>query len=65
VPLIKIPRNYLIAEDENFITADVPDSLLQLWQKDYQKVVKAKGILKEQKAAMLYHVESLRREWDG
>ncbi|MCA2812882.1 MAG: hypothetical protein IM477_10175 [Microcystis sp. M090S1] len=65
MPLIKIPRNYLIAEDENFITADVPDSLLQLWQKDYQKVIKAKGILKDKKAAMLSHVESLRREWDG
>ena len=27
--------------------------------------VKAKGILKDKKAAMLSHVEYLRREWDG
>ncbi|GBF82152.1 hypothetical protein [Aphanothece sacrum] len=63
MPLIKIPKNYLITEDENFITVDVPESLLQLWQKDYQKVIKAKGILKNKKAAILDHLESVRREW--
>lgn len=64
MPLIKIPKHYLISQDEDFITIDIPESMLLDWQKDYEKISKAQGILKHKKAAMLAHLDNLRQEWD-
>ncbi len=60
VPLIKIPRHYLVSEDEDSITIDVPESMLLHWRKDYEKITKAKGILKDKKEAILTHLDTLR-----
>ncbi|MTJ51470.1 hypothetical protein FJR38_01610 [Anabaena sp. UHCC 0253] len=64
MPLIKIPRHYLVSQDEDSITVDVPESMLLNWKKDYEKIIKAKGILKHKKAAMLAHLDTLRQEWE-
>ena len=50
MPLIKIPRHYLVSQDEDSITVDVPESMLLHWKKDYEKIIQAKGILKHKKA---------------
>ncbi|MFM5887730.1 MAG: hypothetical protein ACKPFD_12480 [Dolichospermum sp.] len=62
--LIKIPKHYLVSQDEDSITIDVPESILLNWQKDYEKISKAKGILKHRKSAMLAHLDHLRQEWN-
>lgn len=62
--LIKIPRHYLVSQDEDSITVDIPESLLLHWKKDYTKITKAKGLLKHKKEAMLAHLDTLRQEWD-
>ena len=62
MPLIKIPRHYLVFQDEDLITVDVPESMLLHWKKDYEKIIQAKGILKHKKAAMLVHLDTLRQE---
>ncbi|MBE9058251.1 MULTISPECIES: hypothetical protein [Sphaerospermopsis] len=64
MPLIKIPRHYLVSQDEDSITVDVPESMLLNWKKDYEKISKAKGSLKHRKSAMLAHLSHLRQEWD-
>ena len=38
MPLIKIPRHYLVSQDEDSITVDVPESTLLHWKKDYEKI---------------------------
>lgn len=63
MPLIKIPRHYLVSQDEDSITVDVPESILLHWKKDYTKIMKGKGILKNKKEAMLGHLDTLRQEW--
>ncbi|QLE55557.1 hypothetical protein [Nostoc sp. TCL26-01] len=65
MPLIKIPKNYVLYQDEDSITVDIPESMLLNWQKDYEKISQAKGILKHKKAAMLAHLNNLRQEWDA
>ncbi|GAC1467432.1 MAG: hypothetical protein NVS2B14_14270 [Chamaesiphon sp.] len=65
VPLIKIPRDYLVSQDEDSITISVPESMLLHWRKDYEKITRAKGILKGKKKAILSHLDSLRQEWDS
>ncbi len=64
MPIIKIPKQYLINQNEEFITVDVPDSLISLWQRDYAKVNKAKGLLKDKRDKMFAHVETIRQEWE-
>ncbi len=64
MPIIKIPRHYLVSQDEDSITVDIPESMLLPWKKDYEKITKAKGILKDKKEAILAHLETLRQEWD-
>jgi hypothetical protein len=64
VPLIKIPKHYLVSQDEDSITVDVPESMLLHWKRDYEKITKAKGILKDKKEAILTHLDTLRQEWD-
>jgi hypothetical protein len=59
VPRIKIPKHYLVSQDEDSITVDVPESMLLYWKNDYEKITKAKGILKDKK-----EVDTLRQEWD-
>jgi 23S rRNA-/tRNA-specific pseudouridylate synthase len=64
VPLIKIPKHYLVYQDEDSITVNIPESMLLHWKKDYEKITKAKGILKHKKEAMLTHLDTLRQEWN-
>ncbi|MCM0592052.1 MAG: hypothetical protein HEQ35_24395 [Gloeotrichia echinulata IR180] len=64
MPIIKIPRHYLVSQDEDSITVDLPESMLLLWKKDYEKITKAKGLLKHKKQAILIHLETLRQEWN-
>lgn len=64
VPLIKIPRHYLVSQDEDSITVDVPESIFLHWKRDYEKITKAKGILKGKKEEILTHLDALRQEWD-
>jgi hypothetical protein len=65
VPIIKIPKHYLIDQDEDSITVDIPESIMLDWEKDYRKIYQAKGILKHKKEAMLTHLDALRQECDG
>jgi hypothetical protein len=63
VPLIKIPRYYLVSQDEDSITVDIPESMLLHWKRDYKKITKAKGILKDKKEVILAQLDTLRQEW--
>jgi hypothetical protein len=63
MPLIKIPRHYLVSQDEDSITVDIPESMLLHWKRDYEKIAKAKGILKDKKETILAHFYTLRQEW--
>ncbi len=62
--LIKIPKSYLVSEDEHSIIVDIPESMLLNWQKDYGKISQAKGILTHKREEMLTHLNILRQEWD-
>lgn len=62
--IIKIPRHYLVSQDEDSITIDLPESMLLNWKRDYGKITQAKGILKDKKAAIMTHLDNLRQEWD-
>lgn len=64
MPVIKIPKQYLVNQDEDSITVDVPASLLALWQRDYDKVARAKALLKHKREAMLTHLSTVRQEWE-
>lgn len=64
MPIIKIPMQYLVEQNEEFITVDVPAAVVSLWQQDYAKVARARGLLKEKRAAMLAHLNTIRQEWD-
>ena len=57
MPIIKIPKQYLIDQNEEFITVDVPASVVSLWQRDYAKITKAKGLLKDKRNQMLGHLD--------
>ncbi|MGF1675572.1 MAG: hypothetical protein ACFCUV_18085 [Rivularia sp. (in: cyanobacteria)] len=62
--LVTIPKRYLVSEDEESIVLDLPESILVSLQRDYEKVKKAKGILKHHKEAMLAHLDAVRGEWE-
>ncbi|MFH7243270.1 MAG: hypothetical protein ACHWZW_10520 [Spirulina sp.] len=64
MPIIKIPKQYLIDQNEEFITVDVHASVVSLWQRDYAKITKAKGLLKDKRNQMLAHLDTVRQEWD-
>lgn len=64
MPIIKIPKHYLVDQNEEFITVDVPASVVSLWQRDYAKIARAKGLLKGKREAMLAHLNTIRQEWD-
>lgn len=64
MPVIKIPKQYLVNQDEDSIIVDVPASVLALWQRDYDKVARAKGLLKHKREAMLAHLNAIRQEWE-
>ena len=64
MPIIKIPKQYLIDQNEEFIAVDVPASVVSMWQRDYAKVAKAKGLLKDKREKMLAHLDTMRQEWD-
>ena len=64
MPIIKIPKRYLIDQNEEFITVDVPASVVSLWQRDYAKVAKAKGLLKDKRNRMLSHLDTMCQEWE-
>lgn len=62
--LVTIPKRYLVSEDEESIVLDLPELVLVSLQRDYEKVKKAKGILKHQEEAMLAHLDAVRGEWE-
>lgn len=62
--VIKISKQYLIAQNDEFITIDVPPAMISLWQKDYQKIAQAKGILKQKRESLISHSDNLRHEWE-
>lgn len=64
MPLVTIPKRYLVSQDEELIVLDLPESVLVSLQRDYKKVKKAKGILQHQKEAMLAHLDEVRGEWE-
>ncbi|NJM23831.1 MAG: hypothetical protein HC907_37155 [Richelia sp. SM1_7_0] len=64
MPLVTIAKSYLVSEDENSITLDLPESFIESLQRDYGKIAKAKGILKHKKEAMLAHLNAVREEWE-
>ncbi|MEM9151785.1 MAG: hypothetical protein AAGB19_15190 [Cyanobacteria bacterium P01_F01_bin.3] len=64
MPIIKIPKHYLVDQNEEFITVDVPASVVSLWQRDYAKIARAKRLLKGKREAMLAHLNTIRQEWD-
>jgi hypothetical protein len=63
VPLIKISKHYVVDQNEDSITVDIPKSMLWSWQKDYEKIANAQGILEYKKEDMLAHLQTLRQEW--
>ena len=64
MPLVTIPKRYLVSEDEESIILDLPQSVLASLQRDYGKVKKAKGIIQHQKEAMFAHLDAVRGEWE-
>ncbi|MBW4669612.1 MAG: hypothetical protein KME60_19905 [Cyanomargarita calcarea GSE-NOS-MK-12-04C] len=64
MPLVTIPKRYLVSEDEESLGLDLPESFLVSLQRDYGKVKKAKGILHHNKEAMLAHLDAIRGEWE-
>jgi hypothetical protein len=64
MPLVTIPKRYVISENEESLVLDLPESILKSLQRDYGKVAKAQGILQHQKAAMLAHLDVVRKEWE-
>ncbi|NMG23041.1 hypothetical protein [Brasilonema bromeliae] len=64
MPLVSIPKSYLVSEDEESIILDLPQSVLASLQRDYGKIQKAKGILQHQKEAMFAHLDAVREEWE-
>lgn len=64
MPIVKIPRRYLVAQDDDSITVDLPESMMAIFQRDYSKVAQAKGILKHKKADLIRHAETIRQEWE-
>jgi hypothetical protein len=63
MPIIKIPKQYLVEQNEEFITVDVPAAVVPLWQGDYAKIARAKGLLKGKKSPLLAHLNRIRQEW--
>lgn len=64
MPLVTIPKRYLVSEDEESLILDLPESVLVSLQRDYGKVKKAKGILHHNKEVMLDHLDAIRGEWE-
>ncbi|AMW27221.1 MULTISPECIES: hypothetical protein [Arthrospira] len=64
MPIIKISKQYLIDQNEEFITVDVPASVVALWQRDYAKVAQAKGLLKDKRDKIRAHLDTIRQEWE-
>lgn len=64
MPLVTIAKSYLVSEDENSITLDLPESFIESLHRDYSKVAKGQGILKHKKEAMLAHLNAVRGEWE-
>ena len=64
MPIIKIPKHYLVDQNEEFITVDVPALVVSLWQRDYAKIARAKGLLKGKREAMLAYLNTIHQEWD-
>lgn len=63
MPIVKIPKDCLIASDSDSITVNLPEWVLQLKSRDYGKIARAKGIFKQKKSALLRHLAQVRQEW--
>lgn len=64
MPLVTIPKRYLVSLEEESIVLDLPESVLVSLQRDYGKVKKANSIVQHQKEAMLAHLDAVREEWE-
>ncbi|MBE9013008.1 hypothetical protein IQ250_22670 [Pseudanabaenaceae cyanobacterium LEGE 13415] len=62
--IVRVPKQYLVAEDQDSITIDLPESIVKQLRYDYGKVRQAQGILKDRKAEMLAHLAQVRQEWE-
>jgi len=64
MPLIKLPRKKLISINRRSITIDLPDNSHKYKVKiDFDKIKKAKGILKYRKLNGVKAQRKLRDEW--
>jgi hypothetical protein len=65
VAIIKLPKKEVIAQDEETITVDLPESIAAVRKKiDYSKILQSKGILKDKKEKFLEYAERTRKEWE-
>lgn len=64
--IIKVPKQYLINEDQDSITLNLPDDFLNLKINsiDYNKVKKVQGILKKKKDDLINYSQKIRQEWE-
>lgn len=63
--IVKIPKDCLISQDEDSITLDLSDNLLKIdnQSQEYQKIAKARGILRAKKQNVINHCQKMRQEW--
>jgi hypothetical protein len=62
--IVRVPRQYLVSEDQDSITIDLPESIVKQLRYDYSKIKRAQGILRDRKTEMLAHLTQLRQEWE-
>lgn len=64
--IIKIPKEYLINQDQKYITLDLPDNFLITETKsiDYDKIAQVRGILKQKHHDFLIYSQKVRQEWE-
>ncbi|MBI3599138.1 MAG: hypothetical protein HY097_00640 [Nitrospinae bacterium] len=63
--LIKIPKKHLVSMDKETLILDLPDSITDIHKKiNYDKVLQAKGTLKNKKEDILKYIRDIRGEWE-
>jgi hypothetical protein len=64
--IIKIPKTYLLQEDKENLTFNLPEEFINqvLTPTKYEVLQRAKGILTNQRQELLEYSEKVRQEWD-
>ncbi|ANV83302.1 hypothetical protein AWQ21_02255 [Picosynechococcus sp. PCC 7003] len=64
--IIKIPKTYLLQEDQENLTFNLPEEFINqvLTPAKYEVLKRTKGILKEQRQELLKYSQTVRQEWD-